>query len=198
MSAIQAAEFGLTVGLAPIGVFHGDAASYGVGAVAGVGGGGDGGGGGGGGVGGGGGGGGGGAGGGGGGGGGVGVGAAAFRSATSWPIALLLPPPEVDAVFEPVAPAAPCTDAAPSALSLERMSNSSVIPLGGENVFLPLTPKKPTTTSPGDEVVIEGALTDLVDGVKAPPWASTGDVVSIPVKSTIAPVVVVDDPSDHV
>src|SRR5690349_3419334 len=101
MSAIQAAEFGLTDALGPIGVLHGEAGSYG-GCVAGGGGGGEGGGGGGGGGGVGGGGGGGGVGGGG-GGGGVGGGgggggggageAAPARNATSCPIVLLLAPP---------------------------------------------------------------------------------------------------------
>ena len=111
---------------------------------------------------------------------------------------LLLAPPVAAAALLPVAPGVPWTDAAPSALSDARMSNSSVIPLGGENDFFALTPKKPTRTSPDDVVVIDGARTNLDDGLKAPPWASTGDEVSIPVKSRTAPVAATDEDSDHV
>jgi hypothetical protein len=70
---------------------------------------------------------------------------------------LLLGPPEAEAFFAPVAPAFPCTYAAPSALSVERIMNSWVIPLGDCNDFFALTPKKPTTMSPGTVVVIDGA-----------------------------------------
>ena len=82
---------------------------------------------------------------------------ASRETRSSWPIVLLLAPPDAEAFFVPVAPAFPCTYAAPSALFVERIANSWVIPLGASKVFFALTPKKPTTTSPGTVVVIDGA-----------------------------------------
>jgi hypothetical protein len=111
---------------------------------------------------------------------------------------LLLAPPFIEAVLVPVAPALPCTYADPSALLVARMSNSSVIPLGGWNDFLPLTPKKPTMTSPGAVVVIDGELTDLDDGLNAPPCASTGEDVLIPLKSRTPPAIGALEGNDHV
>jgi hypothetical protein len=53
--------------------------------------------------------------------------------------------------------------------------NVSFIPRGGLIVLVPVTPKKPITTSPGAAVVTEGATTNLVRGLKAPLCVSIGD-----------------------
>jgi hypothetical protein len=45
---------------------------------------------------------------------------------------------------------------------------------GGRIALLEVTPKKPTTASPAEVVVIEGATSEPVPGVKAPLCESTG------------------------
>jgi hypothetical protein len=60
---------------------------------------------------------------------------------------------------------------------------------GGRIDLLEVTPKKPTTASPAAVVVIEGAMTDPVPGVKAPLCESTGVVGFRPLKSMTEPAV---------
>jgi hypothetical protein len=78
-----------------------------------------------------------------------------------------------------------------------RTLNSSVIPLGGLSVLLPVRPKKPTTTSSDAVVVSEGAGTFLLWGVNAPLCESTGDDFARPLKSKTAPAAAALDASDH-
>ena len=57
--------------------------------------------------------------------------------------------------------------------------------------------KKPTTTSPGTVVVIDGAVANLVSGMNAPLCASIGVVRSTFLKSRTAPVAEDDEDSDQ-
>jgi hypothetical protein len=66
-----------------------------------------------------------------------------------------------------VAPAVALTKPAPSASRLDfplarPTSNTSVIAVGCVMLLLEFVPKKPSTTSPGAVVVIEGAVIDPV------------------------------------
>jgi hypothetical protein len=51
--------------------------------------------------------------------------------------------------------------------------------------------------SSGAVVVIEGAMTDLLAGVNAPLWESTGDDRLTPLKSTTLPAADAGAASDH-
>jgi hypothetical protein len=61
----------------------------------------------------------------------------------------------------------------------------------------PVSPKKPTTMSSGAVVVTEGATTDLLAGVNAPLWESTGDDRFTPLKSTTLPATETGAASNH-
>ena len=63
--------------------------------------------------------------------------------------------------------------------------------------LLALMAKKPTTTSPGTVVVIDGAVEDLVSGTNAPLCASIGVVRSTFLKSSTAPVAEDAEDSDQ-
>jgi len=58
-------------------------------------------------------------------------------------------------------------------------------------------PKKPTTMSPADVVVTEGARMDMLPDVKAPLCESTGVAGSTFLKSMTAPAADVCDPRDQ-
>jgi hypothetical protein len=77
-------------------------------------------------------------------------------------------------------------------------SNSSVMRSGGLIVLPVVMPKKPTTRSPASVVVIDGAAHDVLSGVKAPLWESTGIEMSAPLTSRIAPALETDESKDHV
>jgi hypothetical protein len=63
--------------------------------------------------------------------------------------------------------------------------------------LLELAPKKPTTMSPADPVVIDGATMNPLAGVKAPLCESTGDVAFTPLKSMTDPAADACDPRDQ-
>jgi hypothetical protein len=77
-------------------------------------------------------------------------------------------------------------------------SKSSVMRTGGLIVLPVVMPKKPTTRSPSSVVVTDGAANDVLSGVKAPLWESTGIEMSAPLTSRIAPALETDEARDHV
>jgi hypothetical protein len=115
---------------------------------------------------------------------------------------VLLERPQLEATLRPDGPVPFWTYPEPSSPSdhvhrlAQRVSNVSVIPVGGLIDLPEVAPKKPTTTSPGTVAVTEGAMGNLVLGVKAPLWVSIGVVRSTFLKSRTPPVT--DDPDPRV
>ncbi len=73
------------------------------------------------------------------------------------------------------------------------MSNSSVSATGGWIDLLEVVPKNPSTTSPAEVVVTEGAANEELLGVKAPLWESIGELGLMPLRSRIAPAAETDE-----
>jgi hypothetical protein len=69
---------------------------------------------------------------------------------------------------------------------------------GGLIVLPNVVPKKPTTRSPSSVVVTDGATNELLFGLKAPLWESTGIETSAPLTSRIEPAIDTDEARDHV
>jgi len=76
--------------------------------------------------------------------------------------------------------------------------NTSVIEVGARSVFVEFVEKKPTTVSFLAVVVTDGPTNEVLRGVNPPPCESTGEVVSMPLKSMIAPAAEACEPTDHV
>jgi hypothetical protein len=114
----------------------------------------------------------------------------------------LLARPQMVAVLLPVGPAAACTYPSPTPSRLQpllaqRASKIWVIELGALSVLVEFVEKKPTTVSPFEVVVTEGAANEVLRGVNAPLCESTGEVASIPLKSRIAAAAAACAPTDH-
>jgi hypothetical protein len=114
----------------------------------------------------------------------------------------LLGRPYVVAVLLPVAPAAAWTYPLPSParlkdLVVQRDAKISVIALGVLKVFIELAAKNPMTVSFLAVVVTDGATNEVLRGVNAPLWESTGEVASTPLRSRIAAAADVCDPTFH-
>jgi hypothetical protein len=114
----------------------------------------------------------------------------------------LLGRPQVVAVLIPVGPAAVCTKPLPSPSRLQPLpaqwaSKIELIETGVLSVLVEFVAKKPTTRSPFAVVVTDGAENEVPWRVNAPLWESTGEVVSIPLKSRIAPAAEACEPTDQ-
>jgi hypothetical protein len=114
----------------------------------------------------------------------------------------LLGRPHVVALLSPVAAAAAWTYPSPAPTRLQvllaqRALKTSVIELGGRSVLVESVEKKPSTMSFFVVVVTDGATNEVLRRVNAPPCESTGEVVSMPLKSRIAPAADVCEPTDH-
>ena len=111
--------------------------------------------------------------------------AGAALTPTSWPMFELLTAPSVSQTQRgPVGPGYGITAPAPSSSALDVVpsaatSKSSSIE-SGVNPAVPLDPKSPTRSSPGIEVVIEGAAKILAFGVKRPLALSIVAAVAAP------------------
>jgi hypothetical protein len=110
--------------------------------------------------------------------------------------------PHVVAVLLPVAPAVAWTYPSPAPARLQvllaqRAVKTSVIEVGARSDFVEFEEKKPSTMSFFVVVVTDGATNEVLRRVNAPPCESTGEVVSMPLKSRIAPAADVCEPTDH-
>jgi len=113
----------------------------------------------------------------------------------------LLVRPHVVTLLSPVAAAAACTYPSPAPTRLQvllaqRALKTSVIELG-RSVLVEFVEKKPSTMSFFAVVVTDGATNDVLSRVNAPPCESTGEVVSMPLKSRIAPAADACEPTDQ-
>jgi hypothetical protein len=115
----------------------------------------------------------------------------------------LLARPQVVAVLVPVGPAAAWTYPSPAperlqVLLVQRTLKTSLIEAGGRRVLVEFVEKKPTTVSFFAVVVTDGALNEVLRGVNAPLCESTGELVSTPLKSRIAPAAEACESTDQV
>jgi len=107
------------------------------------------------------------------------------------------------AVLVPVGPATAWTYPSPAparlqVLLVQRTLKTSLIEVGGRRVLMEFVEKNPTTVSLFAVVVTDGAPNDVLRGVNAPLCESTGELVSMPLKSRIAPAAEACEPTSQV
>jgi hypothetical protein len=82
-------------------------------------------------------------------------------------------------------------------LLAQRVLKIWVIEVGVLSDLVPFVEKKPTTVSLFAVVVRDGAAYEVPCGVNAPLWESTGELVSMPLKSRIAAAADTCEPTDQ-